>query len=175
MCSAPKHNFCVFYISTLFQLQVFTFCSIDWFRFQKPLAIDPFRIPRCQDFWDKIGDGSLDFNLNYIISSKHVQSINFIPICKTWNSTVLHSPLEHWSRCLRPGHLHVVNPQWFFHKFSNIFLSLCVTELLKRTDTRTHVSATFSRICAKFQLAKQELFHIFGTIWLGFFQILQVL
>jgi hypothetical protein len=30
-----------------------TFCSIDWFRFQKPLAISPFRIPRCQDFWDK--------------------------------------------------------------------------------------------------------------------------
>ena len=30
-----------------------TFCSIDWFRFQKPLAIGPFRIPRCQDFWDK--------------------------------------------------------------------------------------------------------------------------
>ena len=30
-----------------------TFCSIDWFRFQKPFAIGPFRIPRCQDFWDK--------------------------------------------------------------------------------------------------------------------------
>ena len=48
-------------------------------------------------------------------------------------------------------------------------------ELLKRTDTRTHVHAKFSRICAKFKflnakLAKQALFHIFGTI----FQILQV-
>ena len=30
-----------------------TFCSIDWFRFQKPLAIGPFRIPRCQDLLDK--------------------------------------------------------------------------------------------------------------------------
>ena len=29
-----------------------TFCSIDWFRFQKPFAIGPFRILRCQDFWD---------------------------------------------------------------------------------------------------------------------------
>ena len=42
-------------------------------------------------------------------------------------------------------------------------------ELLKRTDTRTHVRAKFSRICAKFkllnaELAKQALFHIFGTI-----------
>ena len=30
-----------------------TFCSIDWLGFQKPLAIGPFWIPRCQDFWDK--------------------------------------------------------------------------------------------------------------------------
>ena len=42
-------------------------------------------------------------------------------------------------------------------------------ELLKRTDTRTHVRAKFSRLCAKFkllnaELAKQALFHIFGTI-----------
>ena len=42
-------------------------------------------------------------------------------------------------------------------------------ELLKRTDTQTHVRAKFSRICAKFkllnaELAKQALFHIFGTI-----------
>ena len=41
-------------------------------------------------------------------------------------------------------------------------------ELLKRTDTRTHVHAKFSRISAKFkllnaELAKQALFHIFGT------------
>ena len=31
----------------------FTFCSIDWFSFQKSLAIGPFRIRRCQDCWDK--------------------------------------------------------------------------------------------------------------------------
>ena len=30
-----------------------TFCSTDWFRFQKPLAIGPFRLPRYQDSWDK--------------------------------------------------------------------------------------------------------------------------
>ena len=30
-----------------------TFCSIDWFRLQKPLATGPFQIPRYQDFWDK--------------------------------------------------------------------------------------------------------------------------
>ena len=34
LCSVPKRNFYVFYISTLFQLQVLNFCSIDWFRFQ---------------------------------------------------------------------------------------------------------------------------------------------
>ena len=43
------------------------------------------------------------------------------------------------------------------------------SELLKRTDTRAHVRTKFSRICAKFkflsaELAKQALFHIFGTI-----------
>ena len=32
----------------------FIFCLMDWFRFQKPLAISPFRILRYQDFWDKI-------------------------------------------------------------------------------------------------------------------------
>ena len=32
-------------------------------------------------------------------------------------------------------------------------------ELLNRMDTRTHVRAKFSRICAK-----QAVFHIFGTI-----------
>ena len=42
-------------------------------------------------------------------------------------------------------------------------------ELLKRMSTRTHERAKFSRICAKFkllntELAKQALFHIFGTI-----------
>ena len=42
-------------------------------------------------------------------------------------------------------------------------------ELLKLTDTRTHVSAKFSRICAKFYLLNAELenkalFHIFVTI-----------
>ena len=50
-----------------------------------------------------------------------------------------------------------------------IALDIAMTELLKRTDTRTHVRAKFSRICAKFkflnaELAKQALFHIFGTI-----------
>ena len=29
------------------------FCSMDWFRFQKTLAIGPSWIPRYQDFWDK--------------------------------------------------------------------------------------------------------------------------
>ena len=43
------------------------------------------------------------------------------------------------------------------------------SELLKRTDTQAHARAKFSRICAKFiflnaELAKQALFHIFGTI-----------
>ena len=40
---------------------------------------------------------------------------------------------------------------------------------LKHRDTRTHVRAKLSRICAKFsllnaELAKQALFHIFGKI-----------
>ena len=47
--------------------------------------------------------------------------------------------------------------------------STLLSELLKRTDTRKHVRAKFSRTCAKFkllnvELAKQALFHIFGTI-----------
>ena len=55
-------------------------------------------------------------------------------------------------------------------------LSFYLAELLKRTDTRTHVRAKFSRICAIFlllnaNLAKQALFPIFGTL---FFQILYV-
>ena len=42
-------------------------------------------------------------------------------------------------------------------------------------DTRTHIPAKFSRIWEKFkllnaELAKQALFLIFGTIWLGFFK-----
>ena len=61
--SVPKHYLYDCYISTLFILQVFNFCSIEWFRFQKPLAIGPFLIQRYQDFWDKILGGSLDFNL----------------------------------------------------------------------------------------------------------------
>ena len=43
------------------------FCSMDWFRFQKPLAIGPFQIPRYQDFWDKSLGGSLDFNLHALL------------------------------------------------------------------------------------------------------------
>ena len=44
-----------------------------------------------------------------------------------------------------------------------------VTELLKRMDTRTHVRAKFSRICAKFKflnakLAKQALIHILSNL-----------
>ena len=59
-------------------------------------------------------------------------------------------------------------------KYVFIFI-LPTPELLKRMDTRTHVCAKFSRIRAKFklldmELAKQELFHICGTIWLGFFK-----
>ena len=50
----PKTLFLCIFISTLFQLQVFDFfSSMDWFRFQKPLAIGTFWIPRYQDFWDK--------------------------------------------------------------------------------------------------------------------------
>ena len=63
LCSVPKHYLYDCYISTLFILQVFDFCSIVWFRFQKPLAIGPFLIQRYQDFWDKSLGGSLDFNL----------------------------------------------------------------------------------------------------------------
>ena len=48
-----------------------TFCSIDWFRFQKPFAIGPFRIPRCQDFWDKslvwfLGFQFIGYDLNSV-------------------------------------------------------------------------------------------------------------
>ena len=47
--------------------------------------------------------------------------------------------------------------------------SMTESEFLKRTDTRTHVRAKFSRICAKIELLNAELanpalFHIFGTI-----------
>ena len=63
---------------------------------------------------------------------------------------------------------------------TNIVLNLkpqtsnnAMSELLKRTDPRTHVRAKFSRICAIFlllnaKLAKQPLFHIFGAIWQSF-------
>ena len=42
-------------------------------------------------------------------------------------------------------------------------------DFLKRMDTRMHIRAKLSWICAKFELlnlelAKQALFHIFGTI-----------
>ena len=43
-----------------------TFWSIDWFRFQKPLAIGPFWIPRCQDFWDKSLGWFLGFQFIYL-------------------------------------------------------------------------------------------------------------
>ena len=54
------------------------------------------------------------------------------------------------------------------------YVFLCA-ELLKRTDTQTHVRAKFFLICAKFsilnaELAKQVLFYIFGKIWKVFFE-----
>ena len=47
-----------------------TFCSIDWFRFQKPLAIGPFRIPRCQEFWDKSFGWFLGFQFKEYLEEK---------------------------------------------------------------------------------------------------------
>ena len=41
-----------------------TFCLIDLFRFQKHLAIGPFRIQRWQDFWDKSLGWFLGFQFN---------------------------------------------------------------------------------------------------------------
>ena len=55
-----KNNFFAFYIQLLCLLNIhfsnckfLPFCSIDWLRFQKTLAIGPFRIQRYQDLWDK--------------------------------------------------------------------------------------------------------------------------
>ena len=45
--------------------KLLTCCSIDGLRFQKPLAIGPFWIPRYQDFWDK----SLGWFLGFQIRS----------------------------------------------------------------------------------------------------------
>ena len=49
------------------------FCSIDWFRFQKPLAIDPYGIPRQQDFWGK----TLGWFLGFQFISPFLPNLSF--------------------------------------------------------------------------------------------------
>ena len=79
----------VIFISCIYQhfsnCKFLTFCSIDWFRFQKPLAIGPFWIPRYQDFWDKslgwfleywyIGNSRKDGNNYYLHSALTIQLV----------------------------------------------------------------------------------------------------
>ena len=51
----PKTFFFILFVIYLHfsNCKFLIFCSMDWFRFQKPIAIGPFRIPRYQDFGDK--------------------------------------------------------------------------------------------------------------------------
>ena len=91
-----------------------------------------------------------------------------------WTQHTVHYPLDTSLHCttLRKGPL------------LSAVLNLTQTEnlfpyLVSPRASKTHGHAKFSRICAKLkllntELAIQALFHIFGTIWLGFFQILQV-
>ena len=53
-CAVSQNVICMSFIYLHFSnCKFLAFCSIDWFSFQKALAIGPFRIRRCQDFWDK--------------------------------------------------------------------------------------------------------------------------
>ena len=55
-----------------------SFCSMDLFRFQKPLAISPLRIPRCQDFWDKSLGWFLGFQCIGVLPAEENQPKNWI-------------------------------------------------------------------------------------------------
>ena len=50
---------------------IFTFCLINWFKFQKPLAFGPFRIPRYPDFLDKSLGWFLGFQSSHTQDSDH--------------------------------------------------------------------------------------------------------
>ena len=59
---------------------------MDWFWFQKPLAIDPFRIPRYQDFWDKSLGGFLGFQyrVNLNIEGEPHLNMSYPPPLAWW-------------------------------------------------------------------------------------------
>ena len=58
-----------------------TFCSIDWFWFQKSFAIGPFRIWRCQDFGDKSLGWFLGFQ--YMAPNPDVLFHNYFGLMET--------------------------------------------------------------------------------------------
>ena len=69
-CAVSQNAIFMFFIYIDFSnFKFLNFWSIDWFRFQKALAIGPFRIRRCQDLWDKSFGWFLGFQysgLNYL-------------------------------------------------------------------------------------------------------------
>ena len=67
LCSVQKLYFYIGYISTLFQLQLFDFCSIDWFRLQNPLQLAHSGYQDTKIFWTKVWAGSLDFDLSLVL------------------------------------------------------------------------------------------------------------
>ena len=64
LLSFPKLFFFFFLYLHFSNCKFLTLCSIDWFRFPNPLAIGPFWIPRCHDFWDKSLGWFLGFQFN---------------------------------------------------------------------------------------------------------------
>ena len=66
----PKMYFYVFLNIHSSNCMFLPFCSIDWFRFQKPLAIGPIRIPRYQDFWDESLGWFLGFRYRWLQNSQ---------------------------------------------------------------------------------------------------------
>ena len=74
-CAVSKNVIFMSFINIHFSnCKFLPFSSIDWFRFQKTLAIGPFRIPRYLDFWDKNLGWFLGFQSRLI--SAHVQQVN---------------------------------------------------------------------------------------------------
>ena len=62
----PKTFFYILIYLHFSNFKFWIFCSMDWFRFQKPFAIDPFWIPRYQYFWDKSLGWFLGFQFSQI-------------------------------------------------------------------------------------------------------------
>ena len=64
LCNVPKRNFYVFYIYTLFQLQVFLlFVQLNDLGSKKPLQLANFGYKDAKIFGTKVLGGSLDFNV----------------------------------------------------------------------------------------------------------------